>query len=292
MAGLSEEDFINQFSVQDGAGDGEEQGKQEGGDIQDKSGDIRDDGAHDDDLKLTDLEQKAYDKGWRPKEQFDGPEDKFKTAKEYIRDGEWLQKLKESSQRVERLEREFNERLENTNKLHEARRIAEIAALKKKQREAVDVADSDAYDETQRQIDELESQKLPAPASQQNSNIDPLITDWISKNPWINDKDDDRTVVAMGALQVFQSANPNATIQQAIDHVESRVNKLFRPQNPRRDQPNMTEHGRRPSQRQGKGLTMSDLTNDERREWDMFGKSMFKTEEAFLKAVKDSRSNS
>ena len=87
-------------------------------------------------LQLNDVEQKAYDQGWRPQEDFDGPEDNWKTAKEYVKDGEWLGKIRDLNQKIDNQQKDFDSRLENTNKLNEARRQSEISDLKSKQREA------------------------------------------------------------------------------------------------------------------------------------------------------------
>ena len=239
---------------------------------------------------LSPIEQKAYDQGWRPEDQYDGDKANWKSADRYVSDGEWMTKLKERDQRIERVEREMKERLDNQNKLHEMRRMKELDDLKAKQRQAVDDADTDAYDTTQRQIDELQAQEIE-PVQPQQPQVDPLITDWVSRNPWINDANDDRSAVAMGALQLFQQSNPNASIQEAINHVEGRVNKMFPTENPRRQQPNTTETGRRPAKRANRELTMNDLTQQERNEWETHGRIMFKNQKDFLQAVKDARAN-
>ena len=238
-------------------------------------------------LNLSTTEQKAYDQGWRPQEDFSGAEDNWKTAKEYIRDGEWLAQLKEANQKTDRLEREFNDRLENTNKLNDARRNSEIADLKKQQREAVDLADADVYDNAQKKIDSLEAEAFTPVVPGK----DPAIEAWESSNPWINDESDERTAVAQGIFNNYTAQNRSATVAQALAHVDGKINKLYPSDNtnPRRDQPNATENVKRTPQRRNKELSMADLTQGETNEWNQFGKMMFKTEKAYLKAVKDAR---
>ena len=51
--------------------------------------------------KLSETEQKAFDQGWRPQADFEGPEDNWKTAKEYVRDGEFLATIRELNQKVD-----------------------------------------------------------------------------------------------------------------------------------------------------------------------------------------------
>lgn len=234
---------------------------------------------------LSDFEQKQFDQGWRPLEEFNGPEDNWKTAKEFQRDGEWLDKLKEKDQRLDRIERDFNQRLENTNKLHEARRESEIKALKAEQRNAVDSADTDSFDKAQTQIDALEK-AAPVETVPQTDNA---IDDWNKKNPWffeVGEKSNDAKVF----YNSFAGANPNATTEQVLEYLDKKINQLYPTtnDNPRRNQPNTAENNTRRTNRQSKSLTMNDLTNDERQEWNMFGSQMF-TEAEFLKTVADTR---
>lgn len=243
--------------------------------------------------ELSPIEQKAWDQGWRPEEDFQGDKDNWKTAKEYVKDGEWIAKINELKQSQDKQNQEFEERLKNVNKFHEAKREEELKNLKAQQRNAVEMADPDAFDAAQEKIDNLEKQSKPVeePSSPAKN---PSIEAWEAKNPWINDVNDERSGIAQGLYNQFANQNPDATIEQALSHVDEKLSKFF-PQednsNPRRNQPNSTESGNRKSRRTNKDLTMGDLTPDERGQWAQFGKSIFKTEAAFLKAVKDSRNS-
>lgn len=238
--------------------------------------------------QLSATEQKAFDQGWRPQEDFEGPDDNWKSAKEYVRDGEFLATIKGLNQRMDDQKKDFDSRLENTNKLHEHRRLKEISDLKSLQREAVDDRDGEAFDKAQGQIDELE--KAPE-VIKPVVNTDPTIAAWEAKNPWINDDADDRAPVAQGIWNAYLVKNPNASPQQALTHVDDRMGKLFPTENVnhRRNQQNTNETPARRSKKAGKTLTMGDLTQNEKNEWAQFGQAMFKNEADFLKAVKDTR---
>lgn len=239
--------------------------------------------------QLSDSEQKAFDQGWRPLEEFNGPEDNWKSAKEYIRDGEWMAKLKEKDQRLDKMEREFHDRVDNINKFNEAQRKQDIANLKAKQRDAVEMSDTEAFDSTQKQIDALENQ--PVETKQAQPAADPDIAAWETKNPWINDLTDRRTAVAQGVFDNYGKQNPTATVAQALAHVDKEMSEIFPSnpkENPRRSQANTTENNNRRPARQGKELSMNDLTQDERNQWNQFGSMMF-TEKEFLKTIKDTR---
>jgi len=102
--------------------------------------------------KLSETEQKAFDQGWRPQADFEGPEDNWKTAKEYVRDGEFLATIRELNQKVDNQKADFDQRLQNSNKLHEARRLKEISDLETQKRDAVRTSDTEAYDDAEEQI--------------------------------------------------------------------------------------------------------------------------------------------
>ena len=240
--------------------------------------------------QLSSTEQKAWDQGWRPEDDFNGPSDNWKTAKEYIRDGEFISQINSLKNDMNKQKDDFDSRLNNNNKLHEARRKADINKLKAQQRDAVDMSDTDAFDKAQTQIDALEEQQVVEPTSSHDTGKDPAIVAWEAKNPWFNDLGDERGAVAVGVWNTFTNKNPAATIQQALAHVDSRMDNIYpsNSNNARRNQPNTTENNTRRSSRQSKSLTMNDLTSSERSEWNMFGSTMF-TEEQFLKTVLDTR---
>jgi hypothetical protein len=237
--------------------------------------------------QLNETEQTAYDQGWRPEEEFEGKEGNWKTAKEYIKDGEFIGKINDLNRRMDAQKSEFDERLENTNKLNEKRRAEEVAELKRSQREAVNNADEELYDKAQAKLDSLEADKANETASAPGK--DPAITAWEAKNAWINDPNDEKAAIAQGIWNNYANQNPNCTAQQALEHVDARLGKLYPVNNPRRDQPDSNETPVRKPRQNNKDLTMNDLTPAEQNEWNQFGSSIFKDQKSFLKAVKDTR---
>ena len=242
-------------------------------------------------IQLTATEQEAFDQGWRPQEEFEGPEDNWKTAKEYVRDGKFLATIKELSHKVDAQKQDFDSRLENTNKLHEARRKQEIADLKKDQRDAVLSSDTEGYDEAQQKIEQLEKEEVKAAPVVEAK--DAVIDAWETKNAWIHDASDERTPDAQAFWNSYLGKNPNASNTEILSYVDKRIAKLYpaNKENPRRNQPNTTETSTRRTAKNSKSLAMGDLTSAEKNEYQQFG-SMFKDEKAFLKAVSDTRAAS
>ena len=241
--------------------------------------------------ELNAAEQKAWDGGWRPEDQFKGDPENWKTAREYNMYGEFQSQIRENKAESRRKEVEFDERLANSNKLHEARRKSEIDDLKAQQLEAVEEADTEKYKQLQTKIDNHKEDAEPtAPAK------DPIVAEWEAKNDWINDTSSDKYAQAQAAWGI--AAGKGMGAQAALDFVDSQIAKLYpedaqpeTPRNSRREAATMTETSTRrsPRQRANKELTMNDLTRDEQRQWSQFGQEMFGDEKSYLKAVSDAR---
>jgi hypothetical protein len=240
-------------------------------------------------VEFSAIEQEAIDMGnWKRKDEFvadGGDPERWSSAHEYVKYGKIQSAMKDQAAKFDRKAREFDDRLENVNKLHQAQREADIASLKDKQRVAASEADVEAYDAHQKQIDAL--QEAPAAPTK-----DPLITEWEAKNTWIDDDDDPRAATATGAWNNFIAKNKDASVQQALAHVDSIVAKITPPVgNPRRDAAPATETTVTKTPRgSARKLTMNDLNTDERMMWAQTGDSMWSGDETkYLKACADAR---
>ncbi len=240
---------------------------------------------------LNAAEQKAWDGGWRPEEQFKGDPENWKTAREYNLYGEMQGQIREAKAETRREAAKNDERITNLNKLHEASKKAAIQDLKAQQREAVEEADTEKYDKIQTQID---NQKVETEAVTPGK--DPAVAEWEAKNDWINDTGSEKYAQAQAAWGI--AAQRGMDNQAALNFVDSQLAKLYpdeaqqeAPRNPRREAATMTETSTRRSTRQraNKELTMNDLSRDEQRQWSQFGQEMFGDEKSYLKAVADAR---
>jgi hypothetical protein len=241
------------------------------------------------------IEQEAIDMGWNPdKEGFiekGGDPDRYVSAHEYIRYGK-LQKS--TNDRIQSMERKFNEQLENLNKYHSAQLEQKLQDAMARQRTAVEEADVDAYDQAQKEINDIYQTAQPV-QQQQQPEKDPLIADWESENPWVMDATNPKTAHTNVIYRDYLAKNPYATTEQVLNYLDSQLNRFYPSEtNPRREAPsNYSERGNKTPNRAGsrksRDLTMADLTPAEQREWQQFGKSMFGSEKDFLKAVQNSR---
>ena len=239
-------------------------------------------------LDLTAAQQKAWTDGWRPEDMFQGKAGNWKNAESYILYGEMQGQLREVKEDSRRQSAAHEESIANLNKLHAAQQEHVLAELIKEQREAVELSDTEKYDQIQQQIDDHQPVIEPAAPAK-----DPYITEWDAANPWINDANSEKAAEAK-ALFGLAASKEGATAKSALDYVDAQLAKLYPPAeiptNQRREMPTMSEQSTKTNQRRrNKELTMNDLTASELNEWESFGQEMFKTEKAYLKAVTDSR---
>jgi hypothetical protein len=249
---------------------------------------LQTDGIPDD---LTAVEQGQWEEGWRPENMFEGKPGNWKSAGEYKLYGEMQGDLRAAKAETRRVREEADQRFSNLNKYHEGKRQAEISDLKAQQRQAVEEADTALYDRLQTQIEST----VVEPVQSTQPGKAPEISEWEARQgSWVNDPKDERTIQA-NTFYNIASGKPNATYESALEYVDKQLAKLYPDQqaqtNPRRESATMTEQSRQPRQRQrnNKELSMSDLTSQEAREYEMFGKDMFKDEKQFLKSVQDAR---
>jgi co-chaperonin GroES (HSP10) len=239
------------------------------------------------------IEKEAMEMGgWLPKDEWieanpDKDPEIWSPARDYVKYGKLQASIKDQKQAFDRKAHEFDERLENVNKLHKVQLEAQITAQRELMRTAASEADVEGFDAAQRQIEHLEGQREVQPAAPTK---DPSIAAWEAKNSWIDDLEDPRALTAQSAFNNFTATNPQATIEQALSHVDKMVAKIAPPTNPRREAAPSTETTPGKPARKGRALTMNDLNPDERDMWKHIGESMFGGDEAkYLKACTDAR---
>lgn len=241
--------------------------------------------------QLSALELEAQDMGHTSKDEFierGGDPERWKSAHEYVQYGKIKSALDQSNAKIDKMQSDFDSRLDNVNKFNKVQTDAKIKALRAEQREAVSEGDTKKFDAKQNQIDDLKVEP-EEPATDTNTvKKDPEIVAWESKNPWINDVDDPRSDIALGLWNGFSNRNPNATIQEALSYVDKQM-KTTPETNPRRDSPTNNERSTQTNKKTGK-LSWADLTQEDLDMWHKAGFDMWGNDQkAFLQSVKDSR---
>lgn len=192
-------------------------------------------------------EQEALSMGWRPKEEWDGDEDDFIDAREFVRRQSLFDKISSQNQEIKQIRTallEFKQHYTNVEKVAVERAMKE---LKAEQKAALERGDVDSFQniqdelETARdQVRELESSR--GAVQQQNAPPHPEFQAWVSKNRWYATEEHMKVFADKVGLRLAAvGVNPTEVLKE----VEKAVRKEFPSKfsNPNRDRPGAVESG-------------------------------------------------
>lgn len=197
--------------------------------------------------------------------------------------GEFIEELKGVRAELARERREFDNRIENLALLHQTALENERARLKAERKEAILVADSDAVERLDGQLDDVNKRlELVKEQPKQQVQKTPEILEWEAKNPWIFDNDDPKAQLGIAVYKRCISAG--WPVAAALLKVDEEVAKMPSQSKPK---PNIAEATRSNGQKQtSAAVTMDSLTEDERAVW---RSGVFSDQKQFLQAVADDR---
>jgi hypothetical protein len=210
-----------------------------------------------------DIEKRAKEMGHVSKEEWKGDPDKWRPADEFVKRGEEIVPILKD--RLDKTERELKAALAmNKQELEEVKKVAyetakkdydrERKELEKKELEAFQTGDADAYHAAKKEAAALKPPDQPkAPA------LNPVFEDWQDKNKWYSDEPELAEYADFLGDKLFKE-NPKLPLSDIYDKVSAKVKKQFPDKftNPRREDAGSVEGGS-PAANGGKGNKFSDL---------------------------------
>lgn len=135
--------------------------------------------------QVSELEQRALDMGWRPKEEFNGNEDDFIDAKEFVRRQPLFDKIETSTKEVKALRKAFEALKGHYTKVQETEYNRALSALQEAREEAITNADGASFTKLDKEIKKVEAQMAEV---QKPLEVPPEVpqefTNWTNKNQW------------------------------------------------------------------------------------------------------------
>lgn len=236
--------------------------------------------------QYSDIETRAMEMGWKPKEQFSGNEDDFIDAKEFVRRQPLFDKIEAQSKQLKTLTRTLNELKEHYTKVNEAAYDRAIAVMRAERKEALSAGDGDRFEQLDDQIKEAEEQKRELDALRTTTPVEPEVhpefVSWKTRNKWYD---------SVGYMRVFADQVGVRLHQQGLEpaavlaEVEKAVKKEFpdKFKNPNKDTaPNLEKGGN--STKGGKESV--ELTDVERKIMNDFVRQNIMTKEEYIKSLK------
>jgi hypothetical protein len=209
-----------------------------------------------------DTEARARAQGWRPKEEFRGPTEKWVDADQFLDAADKFMPVARERNRVleDKLTRQETELrslkdklAENTEVLTSFRDFASrgeqrayeraLKELTERRKVAVAHADTEAFEAADAEIIALNKEVKPTttakPVEERREThpaIDPVITGWIDDNDWFN-RDSEMTAYAKSQDQYLHQTKPGLSLKERLAAVKVRTMKEFpdRFENPARE---------------------------------------------------------
>ena len=192
------------------------------------------------------FEKRALEMGWKPKDNWEGPEEDFIDAKEFVRRQPLFEKIEHQSKALKQLERSFEALKTHHTKVKEAEYQRALKTLKEARKEAIREGESEralAYEE---KIEEVEQQKSEFEAEAQQlqhrepAEAHPDFVAWKQQNSWYSR---DNELKEFADSYGITLAKKGMAPQEVLEAVAKRVKQSFPEKfhNPKRDQPNSVE---------------------------------------------------
>ena len=137
----------------------------------------------------TESEAKARRQGWRPKDEYRGPDEKWVDAESFLkRSDEELPVMRERLKKQDRdladlkgTVAKFAEHHAKVEKIAYERALNEV---KKQRREALAIGDADGFEQAEERLAELKEVKPAATQKEAAKEISPDVQTWVQANPW------------------------------------------------------------------------------------------------------------
>jgi hypothetical protein len=163
-------------------------------------------------------EEIARKKGWSPKEDFQGDEDDWVPAEEFVKREPLFDRIKSQSKELKSLRKTVEAMVSQHQKQVDAGVKLKIKELQAEKRKAIELGDVDAVEEIEAQIDEQKEQTVP------QSTTNSEVTEWVDKNPWFKtDPELNSFAVAMNKVEFEKTGD----VMKSLENTKKAVMKAF-----------------------------------------------------------------
>lgn len=231
-------------------------------------------------------EAEASEQGWTPKEEWKGPPEKWTDAKTFVERGEKIAGILKS--KVSRLEekvdnltesnRKFGEYHKQTLEAQRKKNAERISELETKLAQSITDGDGQAYTQTRREIDELQSQEPPSDEREWAA----MSQSWINDNQWYQtNRKLARYADGISDEIRAEGYNGRAYFSELTRRVKEDFPEEF--ENPKKSKASSVEEGGQISTTNSKAHKYENLPSDAKKACDDFVKAGFMTKEDYLK---------
>lgn len=181
--------------------------------------------------QYSEMEQKALDMGWRPKEEFEGDEVDFVDAKEFVQRQPLFDKIAQQNKHLKNFEKALSALQQHYNKVNETAYKRALADLKVQQEKAVEEGDLNTYHALNQREKEIEKEKEQFIQEQNVPDepvVHPTLQAWTNRNTWFESQPHMRVFAEeVGARYKGAVLAKTMTPEEVLKEVEKAVRAEF-----------------------------------------------------------------
>lgn len=250
-------------------------------------------GEADEENQHSESELAAMDKGWRPKEEWEGDPDDWRPAKQFLEWGEMRSTIKNQSSQINGMKKSYTQDISNLNAVHKKQLEIREKQIKSELKAAIKDGNEELAEELITEQGEIAGQKnsLDSTGSANVQNDAVIQGEWEENNPWIFDATDPRAAAAHSAFNLATSKGIT-DMSEKLAFVDERVQKLGigsgRVNQNRHKAGNVAGSSVTGNGNKGRKLTMNDITSDESQLREIFADGP-EGDKLFLKSIENMR---
>lgn len=235
---------------------------------------------------LTEIEQRAADQGWVPKDEWDGDPEQWRPAREFLDRGELFKKIDEQNHKLKDYKKAIDDLVKHNAKIAESEYKRALTDLRAQKKEALLEGDADKVIEIDERIDVVRDAQRQAPQVQipDAPVINPVFDNWVERNGWYNTNKAMRAFADRLGNELGGRGGVSPT--DLLAQIEREVKKEFAHKftNPNREKPGAVEGSTNKGSGKKESFTLSD---DERRVMQRFIRTVpGMTEEKYVADLK------
>lgn len=232
--------------------------------------------------EYSDVEKRAMEQGWKPKDQYDGDSD-WTSAEIWLARTPLFEKIDSQKKELQSLKKTVTDLTEHHRKVEEVAYQRALKELQTRKREAIKDGDFELAADLEDEID-AHKQNVPKPTETQPYDAGvAFVNAWKGQNSWYG-ADTERTDLFDGFF--LAKYNKNQDAEAAIKHAEAQLKKV---ENKKETPVSKVEDGGSPTKKVTSKNSKVELTEEETRVMRNFVRSGIMTEEQYKEEIKKTR---
>jgi len=178
--------------------------------------------------QFTDVEQRAMELGWVPKDDYSGDPQRWKSAEVFLALDEPIKRIESQSKELKAVRKALEAMQEHYSKVKETEYTRALETLKAEKKKALVDGDLEKYDQLTDEIETVKETartiKQTAPVTIEPEQVNPEFRSWVNRNPWYESY---KHMAAFADEVGLKLHNQGVSKAEILKRVEEEVRKEF-----------------------------------------------------------------